>query len=406
MSINQKIDLIKLFQNDALLTTPVEFEVLLLAVQPELNLPQRNRLNKLLQSDLDWNRFLRLAQTHKVIPQVYLNFQEKVIVAIPDEVTSKLSLGYYSNIMATSRLVAELIRLAGVFKARNIPVLVLKGPVTGMLAYNSLNTRQFVDLDLVIRPDQLSTVYQILAESGYEPHFELGPRFLQKYTQVHYELTFRHSLQSLSVDVHWAILPAHFSFSPLAEVIWSNSYSLDLGINSLEVQTLSREDLLLYLCAHAAKDNWSSLGAICDIAGLLRNQLDLDWERIEAQVGQLGSRRMFQLGLVLAYALFNVPLPARIVAVLPQQLDLAGKVLSQFYQPPTNTFQEFITRNLYLKSMDKIMDRLHFWVDEVLTPTPYEWARVELPQKLSFLYYPLRLWHFGLKYLFRKPYGL
>ena len=75
-----------------------------------------------------------------------------------------------------------------------------------------------------------------------------------------------------------------------------------------DIQTLSLRNLVPYLCAHG----WTQLKWICDLAELMRNSTDLDWDQIIHRAEKLRSLRMLWLGLALATELLDAPLPVDI----------------------------------------------------------------------------------------------
>ena len=183
--------------------------------------------------------------------------------------------------------------------------------------------------------------------------------------------------------------------------------------------TLATDQLVLFLCAHGAKHNWSSLHWICDLAALLEQQPDFDWERLLEQAGQLGTHQMLRLGLSLAQRLLGLALPSQVSDWLDSDTALPGLVEEAYRRlyEPLRHWQTLTTDSdnyrarlrawynrdrLWLATMEKRPDRLRYWFTETLQPTPLEWATVRLPTAFYPAYYLLRPLRLGYKYLAKR----
>ena len=77
------------------------------------------------------------------------------------------------------------------------------------------------------------------------------------------------------------------------------------------VHTLAVEDLLPFLCVHAAKagHRWRRLSWVADVAWLVHAHSGLDWGQVLAEARGLGCERRLLLGLRLAEDLLGAVLP-------------------------------------------------------------------------------------------------
>ncbi|MGK7901706.1 MAG: nucleotidyltransferase family protein [Hormoscilla sp.] len=377
-----------------------EIELLLCCARTQTNRELADRIQQLVQQDIDWQYFVATAQYHGIVPLIYGQLQG--FNTVPAEVRSGLEKAFNKNAYINMSLTGELIKIQNLLKSQAIPMLAFKGPVLAQLAYNNIAARQFVDLDILVPSKDVSKASQLLREQGYQPQFNFTEAQEQLYVKVRSEHSFWHPEKEICVDLHWSILPKYFSFSPEEKFIWDweNRDRVSLGKN--KVDTLSKENLLLYLCAHSAKHNWSHLNWICDLAELLRSHPDMDWELILARTGKLGTRRMLFLGLALARDLFGAMLPEKISQQIESDseiISLSQQVRSGLFQTETRLLGEFPVANIYLKTMSSVRDKLWYWYDAIITPTPLEWAMISLPKWLGILYYPLRLMRLIIKYV-------
>ena len=213
-----------------------------------------------------------------------------------------------------------------------------------------------------------------------------------------------HEKKQVCVDLHWSILPKHFSFTPDPQLLWLKTERVEFGSQSID--TLTPEHLLLFLCAHGAKHNWWRLYWICDIAELLRTHPDLDWASIHSLAGRFGTKRMLFLGLYLAHQLLGAVLPLSVLTEIesdPTLPILSIQIQERLFQIQASSDDSWTWRDyaIYRRTITSLKDRIWYWVDTILPPTPLEWQIVALPRPLFPLYYLVRLVRLILKHLFR-----
>ena len=118
----------------------------------------------------------------------------------------------------------------------------------------------------------------------------------------------------------------------------------------MRVKLPAPEDLLLALCIHGSKHLWERLAWICDIAGLIESQQDLNWRQLIARARATGSERMLFMGLRLAVDLIGAQLPTEVETEIkadPVVTSLSGDVVRYLFTPeltpsgiPVFLFQE------------------------------------------------------------------
>jgi hypothetical protein len=388
-----------------------EIELLLCCSQTHLDTLQTARIQALVQQPLDWNYLLERATYHNVLPLLDRQIQQIDSHQIPAEVIAQLRANFNNNFGRNLRLTAELVKLSRLFETQQVPMLSFKGPILAQIAYGNLALRQFLDLDILVAEADVIRASQLLINQGYQPHFILTDRQQTVYTKLREEHSFWHEEKQICVDLHWSILPKHYSFTPDPQLLWSKIDRVEFG--SQLVTTLTPEHLLLFLCAHGAKHNWSRLFWICDIAELLRTNQNLDWENIQSLAGKFGTKRMLLLGIYLAHKLFDTQLPAALsiqfqfdstleilfIEIKKRLFSILNAAGDSIDETPTSlTWQDYF---IYRQTITSTRDRVWYWIDTILTPTPLEWQIVTLPQPLFPLYYLIRSIRLFLKHVFR-----
>jgi hypothetical protein len=123
------------------------------------------------QPPFDWPGFLALATNHHVLPLVYKALKAVATPVgaehIPAEYLSYLRREYMSIAAHNLRASAILHRLQTRLESNGIRLVPIKGPALAVLAYGSTSLRQFEDLDLIVRREDLLRAVDLLAGAGY-----------------------------------------------------------------------------------------------------------------------------------------------------------------------------------------------------------------------------------------------
>jgi hypothetical protein len=299
---------------------------------------------------------IRLALRHRVLPLLYRSVQTIGADLVPPSVWADLQHHFHANAQRNLLLGGTLLRLLRLLARHDIPVLPYKGPVLAMAAYGNLALRQFGDLDILVRQQDVQRAKELLLAQGYR-WWEQRPITLLPRQRKVYELISADG--QVLVELHWAITSSTF-YVPLDPArLWERLETVVLL--GLPVRTLTPEHLLLILCVHGAKHHWHRLAWICDIAALLHVSAEMDWQHLLAQADQLGCRRMLLLGVLLAQTLLGTTLSESLQhrlhadAVSPH---LAREVQEHLFTH-TNRPLAAIDRPLfYLRLRERLRDRL------------------------------------------------
>jgi len=288
-----------------------------------------------------WERVVEIAKRHAVLPLVHRYLKLECPTAVPKEALANLRTQWQLIILYNRHLTTELVRLMGLLEAAGVPAVTFKGPVLAAMAYGSIELRQFSDLDILVRQTDLPRVAEILTAERYlSPHTRregLATGYFQEC-----EDAFIGPDGLGLVDVHWNITPRSFRFAPDEEALWRRAHAVDLEFG--KVMAIAPEDLLLYICVHAAKHGWVTLGSICDVAETIRARPGIDLMGILDEATALGSRRMFLTGIYLAHELAGAQIPADLVTIARGDRAvgaLAARVARQLFSGATQGRADF-----------------------------------------------------------------
>jgi len=231
-------------------------------------------LRELAGSELDWCAVLNLANGHGLLPLMYERLSE-ISDAVPDETRRAVSWEWEQNARQTLWLTQLLFEVSDLFHRHGIEAMPYKGPVLAQQLYGNVTLRQYSDIDILIRAADVPRATLVLQDAGFTPALELRAREERDYIAAGYEYTF-HGLKNRNVlEVQWRILPRFHSVDFEVAEFFRRAQKILIG--ERPISTLGQEDLLLVLCAHAAKHAWSKLSWIRDVAELAQLQI-VDWD--------------------------------------------------------------------------------------------------------------------------------
>ena len=380
-----------------------EIQLILCCASTKISSERTKRIYQLLaeKENINWQFVLATADEHGVIPLVYWQLKE-ISTQLPTPVWQQLTAAFNQNAYHNLSLTAELCKISKIFTENKLIFLAFKGAVLAKLAYGDIALRQFVDLDILVLESAVAAASNILINHGYQPQFQFTQEQQKQYIKIRSEHNFWHPEKDITVDLHWSVLPKNFSFSPPQELVCSEPQEVSFG--SVKIQTLSLETLLLFLSTHAGKHNWNHLCWICDLAELINSHPDLNWHWLEENCHKIGTKKMFWLSLYLAHDLLATSLPQEILERLKADSKttfLAQEVREILFANKSYSIGSFPVENIYLQTMDSWRDKVWYWLDAIITPTPLEWQIISLPKWLFFIYYPIRLVRIVFRFVLR-----
>jgi hypothetical protein len=353
-----------------------------------------DKLCRLLQSDLDWEYLLRIADRHCLIPLLNFHLTALASAAVPPSVMSRLGDINHQNTRSSLFLTGELLKILECLRANGIDAVPFKGPTLALSAYEDIGLRQFADLDVLVHKQDVPRVKELLVGRGFKPTPELTSR--QEAALLRFDCAYNFDNgHEVVLDVHWRLVERHSSLAFDPSPLWNHLEPVTIG--GKQLMTFSSEDSLLVLCLHGFTHLWERLGWICDVASLIDRQENLDWHLLLENANRLGMRRILLLGLVLAADLLDASVPIKVRKAGSKDLTvkrLAGQVQEQLFREESMRPGFFGGAILNFKMRERKRDKLKFCFSLIATPRKYDWLAVSLPDSLFFLYYlarPLRL---------------
>jgi hypothetical protein len=355
-------------------------------------------LRSLRVAEVDWTRLAGLAVAHRVTPLLLQGFETLPAGAVPGEILEALRSHVAGHQERARQLVRELMELLDAFAAQGLRAVPFKGPSLAERAYGDASLRLAGDLDLLVPETAIPGVCAELAARGYREASEArAGRPLTEAEHAWYrsyqgEYLFVREVDSIAVEPHWAIAPRTLAVPLDTSGLLERASSFPLGGRSLP--GLATPDLVLVLCVHASKHEWTELRSITDLAGLLAREPGIDWRLLLARAREQGSLRMLLLGLALAERVAGAALAPTVAAALaadPAAGRLADEVVARLFREDYHAPSVFRLSRFRLRMRERRRDRIAYLLRTIFTPTIEHVTLVSLPRGLRFLYYPLKL---------------
>lgn len=388
-----------------------EMELVALCARVRLGGAERARIQALLGGRLDWQCVIRIAAGHRVSLLLYHSLKSSGAHGIPPAVMGELRAGATGAARRGLLLTGELVKTLALFGAHGIGALPFKGPAVAYSLYGGPGLREFGDLDILVREEDIPAATALLVSRGYGAPDQITDTAVRPFLQFRPFLESPHSQGVFNfhrgdgavVELHWRFTPRHFPFPLAGADLWGRTGWVDLP--GLRAQSLSPEDMLLLLCVHGSKHCWERLSWVCDVAEMVRAEGGLDWGVALARARRLKVERMVHVGLLLASDVLGADAPAHHLRGARRDAEaarLAAWVGGRLSRRPLEPLGETEEYRFVLRVRDAPGDRLRYFLHLLVTPAEEDWKFLPLPAPLAPLYYGLRPIRLMLVFLQRR----
>ena len=333
-------------------------------------------------------QFTQSVERHRVAPFLHRRLPAAVVARLPEQVRTQLQASATRNARRALTLSAELIRINRMLGTAGIPAISVKGPLLAQALYGEVGLRHAGDLDVLIHPDQLPQVDQLLRTAGLrrsQPDFELTPRQQHEYQRLKHEFEYFNDAAQQRLEIEWRL--EGLAGDPFAA--W-HAAGEPAMLGGETIKRLPAGTEFLYLFVHGAGHGWFRMFWLIDVALLLRLP-EVDWSalmvaarasQVEAHVWQ-GCRLVeMLLGIALPEAL-RVPAheAAKVDRLVLDALRLMGRqaVAGGLLELLWQTGYQLRLRNHWQGRISVLLPRLS---------SPTNWKTLRLPDRWFNLYYP------------------
>jgi Uncharacterised nucleotidyltransferase len=391
-----------------------EVEILLSCTRTTIDSQTIANLKILLQETIDWQYLLKIAKRHKVMPLLYWNLNNTCPELVPPDIMVLLQNHFNDNARRSLFLSAELVKLLNLLESHHISAIPFKGPVLAVSAYHNLALRQFSDLDILVQKQHINQAKELFLSHGYQMKIECikpnksqiakfikSPDIYKLVRECAYP--FINKKNGVLAELHWGVMPEFFSFPIEAQGLW---YDLEeIAIAGKKVASFSPENTLLILCGHGAKDCWTELPRICDIAELIRSYPQLNWETVIKRATIMGSERMVLLGIFLAQNLLCTSVPELVEERIKADSivkKLGEEIKAGLFGENGSTTSIGQLSKFHIIVRERLWEKIQYCLQTALTPTTSDWLLLPLVRFPAWFYYPLRCLRLAINFILRK----
>jgi len=336
-----------------------------------------------LAGPLDWDLLLELAEEHSVQGIFAKRLEELGFANVPAAARETLQSRMRGQHLFSLSLTAELFRVLEDFAAAGIETIVIKGPVTSLLAYDNPGMRGFGDVDLLLRQTDIAAASRRMQAQGFGAKV---PDHAIAAGRIPGEYVFRRPSTNRMVEVHTEKTFRYYPKGMPIEAIFERRRLLPL--EGLRVPALSLTDEVVFHCVHGAKDFWERLMWVSDIAAITKSHPEIDWQDTWRAATDCGAARMLSVGLLLARRVLRAPLPPAIAERIGR--DYAAERLAaqiETWLPDgAGAPRSLLRRAFYRVSMGEGGLRgVGYLLRLSLSPTEEDWQGKEVLDRRSWL---------------------
>jgi len=136
---------------------------ILIKIAKSISKQKELELDSIVIKELDWEELLQISLRHRVFPIVY----KKIFNYVPIKYQALYDQKYYDIQKKINIGMLELNRILKLTQQNNIDAILLKGLALAEIIYKDIYARQFGDIDLLVKEDDMEKMYYLLNDIGY-----------------------------------------------------------------------------------------------------------------------------------------------------------------------------------------------------------------------------------------------
>jgi len=368
-----------------------EKRLLLCCARTQLSPTFAKEIRELTAGALDWNYLFADAAQNSLRPLLARHLSACAAELVPPQQLKRLADAVRANTARCLILTAELIQVMDRFREAGIPAVPYKGPVLAVQAYEDVTLREFEDLDIVLRQQDMARANEIITSLGYRGKFPwvLSPGAGSALVPGEYQYSDR--LRRMVLELHTERTLRHFPLPPDLDDLARRL--VPVFLSGHEIRTFAPEDALVMLCIHGAKDFWGKISWIADIAELIRACPTMDWDAAFRRADSWNARRIVHFGLALASEVLGAQLPDEIATRVRADrvaATLSAEVTPRLLARDQPTFGSAARFSYRRRMVDGALAGWRYSIRLTLVPAEEDWQMVRLPGPLAPLYVALR----------------
>ena len=336
-------------------------------------------------SDLDWDNLCEFVYIEALTPLLYRILRNEDW--LPENVQTQWQNAYYQNACRNTLLLRELGKVLQSLADIGVDVIVLKGAALAEKVYGDIAARQMVDLDLLIHPEDLAIVREVVANLGYQlAGVEMQSGFNEEFRNE--EIHLKQGLININLDLHWKLVsPVYYQRTFLTDWFWETAILTKLS--DAPAFILGNEAQIVYLCAHLMLHHGgNSLLWLHDIAEAIAfSPTAIDWDLVITKAQTYNLVLSVQQILLRVADEWKAEIPVNVRSQLVALKPTWEEVRAYSWQNQTMALRLFDD----LAGAKDWLTRLHIAWNTLFPSRAYMQQRYQIPHSLLIpLYYPYR----------------
>jgi hypothetical protein len=349
----------------------------------------------------DFEKLLILINQHGLDPILYMKLKKYKNI-LNETFLDNLKTNYINIAKNNMLLSSELISLNNLFIENNLNYLSFKGPSLSLLAYGDVISRRYLDLDILVKKEDLEDIYKMLIKNGYTTETKIEHLKDNRFLDISKDMIFFNDKKNIVFEVHWKLLEKRFFFQKISfnDLGWKNiSY---VKINNVDIPTFDKEYLVFYLIVHGSKHFWERIEWLYNIYLLLIKYEDMDLNKIYTYSKIMQTETMLKIFFTLLKTRFNYNVNSNIIKLDKNSYKLAKEIEKNWTDIELKEGNiNFKEMKFMIKMQDNLLNKIKVSFKTILQIKVYDILYVNLPQKLTFMYYLVRPFRFLKDYLKR-----
>ena len=378
----------------------VEDKLILSCIKIFPNDIELDKINSMIPYIRDWDYLITTIIDRGIGPLLYTklpllsNSQQ-----IPENLNTKLKQAYYKTFSRSTILYEHFRNIVEEFNLHIIPVIALKGIFLSEWLYQDIGLRQFSDIDLLVKEEDGEKCITILEQLGYKKQQsdKLSVFVESQFEIVHYPAM---TLNGVSIEIHIRLHQKTENYKVIIPQLWENSNSSI--INGVQVNSLTINDLLIYLCLHLDKHFRSGhvqFTCFNDITNIVEvYSKSIDWNAFKVTCQLFNCEDIVFRYLVLIHNYMNAPVPTEIIQ--NYLTLLTEKDEQKFLSYLRGNFSSNNYVETHLKTLKRIQDlsgKVKYVRDILFPSKAFMIQAYQIKHKSLMLFYYLYRYYIGLR---------
>ena len=140
-------------------------------------------------------------------------------------------------------LTSELIKVMQLLEDNGIEALAFKGPILSQMAYGDVVSRQYADLDILVKGENKLQIVKLFNKLDYKTSL-----YISNFESLNV-ITVYNSSTDVAIELHWELLSVNYAID-ISKINIFDETKKNLVFDQ-EIKTFNTEFLLIYLAIHA-----------------------------------------------------------------------------------------------------------------------------------------------------------